>query len=89
MSYKWPEEPVWGNSLKHFISRLLTYDPQDRLGYAGTSKVLEHPWLSHVDWISMRDRTYEVRSEPSLVPSRHETREALCSTARRPLGDLH
>jgi len=61
------EVQVWGNRLKHFIfiSRPLTFEPQHRLGCSETSEVMEHPWLFHVDWISMRYRTYEVSPEPT------------------------
>ena len=45
LNYEWPKEAVLGNSLKHIISRLLTFNPQDRLGYSGTSQVMEHAWL--------------------------------------------
>ena len=66
LNYQWPEDQAWGNSLKHIISRLFTYDPEHRLGYSGTSQTMEHPWLSHVDWTWMRDRVYEVRRVPNL-----------------------
>ena len=62
MSYEWPVDPACGDSLKHMISRLLTFEPQRRLGYSDTNEVMEHPWLSHVDWVWMRYRAYEVGS---------------------------
>ena len=89
LNYEWLKEPVLGNSLQHIISRLLTFDPLDRLGYSGTSQVMEHPWLSHVDWAWMRHRTYEVRSKPKAwFLLRHETGEAPCATFWRSFGDL-
>lgn len=79
LNYRWPNDQLWGNSLKHIISRLFAYDPKDRLGYSGTSQVMEHPWLSHVDWSCMRNRVYEVRSKPKVLspPSSRDERSAL------------
>ena len=85
LNYEWPEEPVLGNSTKHIISRLLTFDPQDRLGYSDTSQVMEHPWLSHVDWIWMRNRAYEVRAKPKVLTPLVTRREKRLG---RSLGDL-
>ena len=78
LNFEWPEEPMLRNNLKHIISRLLTFESQHRLGYSGTRQVMEHSWLSHVNWIWMRNRAYEVGTEPKFpfLP-RHETREAL------------
>jgi hypothetical protein len=59
LNYSWPEVPL-GNSLKHFISRLLTFHPEKRLGFQGATEVASHPWLSHVDWVQMKGKAYDV-----------------------------
>jgi serine/threonine protein kinase len=66
LNYRWPDCQL-GNSLKHFISRLLTFKPEKRLGFLGAAEVAGHPWLSHVDWIRMKSRTYQVL--PDLSPT--------------------
>lgn len=60
LNYKWPTVP-FGNSVKHLISRLLGYNPENRLGFNGAEEVANHPWFSHVDWVKMKSKTYQVR----------------------------
>jgi serine/threonine protein kinase len=37
-----------------FINRLLKRKPKERLGRSGIKEVMEHPWLSGIDWDGMK-----------------------------------
>ena len=37
-----------------FINRLLKRKPKERLGRGGVKEVMEHPWLSGIDWDGMK-----------------------------------
>lgn len=45
--------PSFSSPLKDLISRLLTKNPNQRLGFKGAEEVKKHPFFKDIDWEAM------------------------------------
>lgn len=57
---EWPPALRVGKSLKSLVSGLLTVNASERIGKGGVLDIMEHPWLSNMDWDKIRERKYLV-----------------------------
>lgn len=59
MNIKWPKVGTSENDLSpdayDFLSRLITFDPEKRLGSNGVEEVKKHPFFKDIDWDTIRD----------------------------------
>ncbi|ODV65634.1 hypothetical protein HYPBUDRAFT_95857, partial [Hyphopichia burtonii NRRL Y-1933] len=60
-----PEEEleICPATAKDLIKKLLTLDPEERLGYNGADEIKSHPYFKEIDWLSLYDE------EPSFIPT--------------------
>lgn len=67
--YSWPKDKSIrpGKNLKDLVARLLTVDASQRLGAYGVQDVMNHPWLSNIDWRKIATRQYCVGHPQSLL----------------------
>ncbi len=59
---KW-EEGAMSPECRDLIERLLTQDPEERIGYNGAEEIKMHPWFQGLDWTSL------VRTKAAFVPT--------------------
>ncbi|KAF9265719.1 kinase-like protein [Marasmius fiardii PR-910] len=57
-TYTYPPGIPIGRTLKAFIKALLQPHPEHRLGTYGVQHIMDHPWLSNVDWAKIISRQY-------------------------------
>lgn len=48
----------WSSEAANFCNRLIQRKPANRLGFNGIQEVKAHPWLQHVDWTSIANKTF-------------------------------
>ena len=49
LTYRWPQHAD-DDDVKSFVDKLLSADPEQRLGQAGAIEVMHHPWFKTVEW---------------------------------------
>jgi hypothetical protein len=59
--YHWPADISVSKNLKNLVAALFEHDPIERLGSIDDAEeLMDHPWLSHIDWDKMEARQYLV-----------------------------
>ncbi|KAG9056277.1 hypothetical protein FS842_011166 [Serendipita sp. 407] len=63
MKIDWHEEWIeFSQAARHFMERLILYDPTKRLGYNGAKEVKDHAFFAEIEWDNV------MQSRPQFVP---------------------